>query len=249
MNVRELLEQCDCRSIAEQYVARRNYYGSDNMPSVEEAEKGIQSFVARLLQKDVRNDGKWIIVPVSCVDDSKREINAERYEISSVLDFVPELNMAEMETQVEKAKNADLEYVAELVANPATPAPHMYTFEDWEDILGYQVYLLNENMMSAVAEDVLWYMAFNGTTNEAREVRMQEIFDDLKEAEEQIESGQCLTWGELKKRLHDEIGYEDTRTQEEKDASRRQCYVEMLENKITRTCVLLACQAYLQKSR
>jgi hypothetical protein len=97
---------------------------------------------------------------------------------------------------------------------------YAYEFSPHEEILGYDVseasrYEVGDDV--TVALSIFNEMTFCGITEEHHKEKVEEITQSLKEAEESIENGtaECRPIEDLFK----ELGWEDTRTKEEKDFS------------------------------
>jgi predicted DNA-binding protein YlxM (UPF0122 family) len=111
----------------------------------------------------------------------------------------------------------------EEILNPETVERiehYAYEFSPHEEILGYDVseasrYEVGDDV--TVALSIFNEMTFCGITEEHHKEKVEEITQSLKEAEESIENGtaECRPIEDLFK----ELGWEDTRTREEKDFS------------------------------
>ena len=128
----------------------------------------------------------------------------------------------------------------------AVPQSYAYEFSEWEKILGCDVWLgnLSEQGRYEFAAAILYELTFNGFTRESQDERREELDESIRETEELMK----LPKEEQEKHLvsiddlMEELGIEDTRTQEEKDTDMLMMYRRVLWNNMARYKTLKAYQ-------
>ena len=105
------------------------------------------------------------------------------------------------------------------------------TFQERATTLSLMVspYILSIYKKETIAAAALREMCFFGIDNEIREEAITNVINDLKQSEKELETGnildKCYTFEEIKK----ELGFEDNRTEEEKELERENIRKESIQ--------------------
>ena len=87
--------------------------------------------------------------------------------------------------------------------------------------------------------DVLWELSFLGGTEEKHNAGIAELVNDIEEARDTETS--YSSWEEFKEEMGLKHGIEiKKRSPEEEEEDKRKIYIELMENELARTRVLLA---------
>ena len=248
MNVYDFLKQIDIEAVAKCYVERRDYDEEPELPSEEDMVKILDKFVKLLLAKIPLNESEYIVLPVKYKQSGVEGIYATLYKKTDVASFVPSLTMGEMEDNIKTAYTCDVSELPALI-DTSFPESYSYSFSPWEETLSHDIFLPNDNpeFQAAFAEDILWEMSFNGYTEESQEARRRELFEMFESSQKAIEEGRYRSGDEVFSEMREKYGFQDLRTPEEKEADKRQIYIELIEAQIAIACMLLLCQNSLQK--
>ena len=243
MRVYELLANCDIDAVISKYIVRRNYYDQLSEDDRTVLYTAYSNFLDTL-SKIRPVFSNYIIIGVASHNDNNF-IEAEMYKKSDVIAYLPTSTPSSMRNRIEQAKTIDLENISELFVD-RFPECYSFTFDEWADTLGYEVFLVEDNVdtCSELAEDILWNMSFNGMTAESQAQRREElkkmVVDFETSDKPQIYDGYDMI-EELRKRY----GIEDIRSEEEREAERRDMYVTLLRDCLVRSGTLVTCKNYL----
>ena len=248
MNVYEFLKNQDVEQIAHQYAMRRNYYET---PDMDEGQicKGIQAFLAELFdRKPVA--GNEIIIPVMYAESGETAVYGNMYKKEDITSFELAVPVEEIEVRIQRAAKMDIADLPKLWEGLSLPDAYGYAFSPWEKTLGCDVYLPNADAGFAVAfaEDIIWEMAFNGTTEIEQAQRRQELEDIIDNSRQAIENGQFGSGEDVLSAMREKYGLQDTRTPEEKEADKRNMYIELLENNLSAAISIKECKNWMQSS-
>ena len=176
---------------------------------------------------------KWFHDPDDLVAES---VNPEYYRCRSVKAFLNKIeNMPKPEVKYDETTSAeDLEKM--LKQYPEFPQAHSFIFDEWEKILGWNVYEGNIYSLGLqkCIQSLLYEMSFNGVTREHQDERRDELTAMVeernrikalpeKEQEEYYQKNFCSH-----EELMEELGIEESEA--EKEEAHRKGLLEWLKN-------------------
>lgn len=228
MIVKDLLDSCNIENVTSTIMEIASVDESDRV-SVKKA----HSLYIQRIRSIEPVDTNHIIFGVSYLNDgneipdallfSKNEIN-ENLLADSVF------------SKLENIQSLSLRDIEQILETTTLPTNYAFEFSPWNEILGYELFVPNINSFGAdkLLAVIIYEMTFCGFTEEEHQKEVQKLRETIAETE----SIHNLPEEEQKKYYKNaedvfaELGYKDTRTEEEKQREREQLYRETLINKI-----------------
>ena len=147
-----------------------------------------------------------------------------------------------MLSTLKNIQSLDLNDIEQILETTTLPSSYAFEFSPWNEILGYELFVPNINSFGAdtLLAVIIYEMTFCGFTEEDHQKEVQK----LREAIAETESIQKLPEEERKKYYKDakdvfaEFGYQDTRTEKEKQQEREQLYRETFINHTRKYAIL-----------
>ena len=212
------------------------------MPGIEQISNGMSAFINRLLAaQDIEGDDEYLLVPVRYANDGEYEIRGELYRVEDIRSFAPVLSVGKQEERLENARALQSDDIRKIVKREV-PDSYDYLFLPWGEPLSYEVFLpeeIDDDTRVAFVEDVLWELSFLGGTEEKHNAGIAELVNDIEEARDTETS--YSSWEEFKEEMGLKHGSEiKKRSPEEEEENKRKIYIELMENELARTRVLLA---------
>lgn len=230
MTVQELLKQSDFDAQA-RLVCERETTFSGKKYDFDKVKASYREFVQMLLSLEAKPSKDFILFERYWWDDDdgiKETVESELYEYDNFVSVGKDLMDLEYDCSNVSFDMPLVELEKHVSEFPSLPQTFAYEFTEWETILGYQVY--EENFKKFDVQDciyaVLYEMSFNGMDRESQLERKEELDASVAEVDEIM----ALPEEERDCRLHSfddvmkEWGYEDTRTQAQKDEELRSMY-------------------------
>ena len=229
--------------VAEAYLQRRNY-DYKPLPPKENVIAGMTGFLSKLVGREAK-PSEYILMPIWFAIDDGREVRAELFKKADVLAFQPSIPLEVMEENFAKVSGMSSDEIEKLLTHDV-PTAYGYLFDEWDDTLGYEVFLPEEadrELEVAFAEDIIWELTFFGIDEEKHRAALQEAIDDIREGEEDVKAGRCKSYTSFDD-FRAEMGLPPMpkKTPEEIEAGRKKTYAEFLENEISRTRTLMKCR-------
>lgn len=134
---------------------------------------------------------------------------------------LPDMKLPELD-DIENMSKEEVDYWFETFKKIDLPTSYGYEFSPWEENIGCEVWTdgLSEEDICELKADIINELTFNGLTRESQEERRAELDASIQEMEEinalpeEERAKHFISHEDLMK----ELGWKDTRTQEEKDA-------------------------------
>lgn len=222
MNLYEIFKECNSDDIIEEMCKDKSFLEEidwDNRINNKQKEL-LKNRVKAMYKKEIKNiqDGYYVLEkttnnPVLVI--IKQMFGPERYELGMFY-----------EKNYEDALNYDMLNIEDF-KNPLVST----TFQERATTLSLMVspYILSIYKKETIAAAALREMCFFGIDNEIREEAITNVINDLKQSEKELETGnildKCYTFEEIEK----ELGFEDNRTEEEKELERENIRKESIQ--------------------
>lgn len=234
MIVKDLLDSCNIENVTSVIMEIASVDKSDRLS----VKKAHSLYIQRIRSIEPVNTNH-IIFGVSFLNDGKETPDALLFSKNEIDESLLSDSMLSTLKNIQSLGLNDIEQILE-----ATTLPSSYAFEfsPWNEILGYELFVPNVNSFGAdkLLAVIIYEMTFCGFTEEEHQKEVQK----LREAIAETESIQNLPEAERKKYYKDakdvfaEFGYQDTRTEKEKQQEREQMYRETFINHTRKYAIL-----------
>lgn len=235
MILKELLEECDCRKIAEIWESDK----ADYEPPVDltEETKELEEFVANLKKLTANPETINKVLFASKVYDFFEKdyeyLDVTMYEVDDFNQAIEKSVGISLPDISDSLTSEELDEIIESMRINAPESAYAFDLTDWEDVLGYQVILKNVEKYGkqAYLAAVLYELSFHGYSRQSQQEikeELEESIEDIKEHPERLVSIEEALGPDWNK---------DERPQEEIDAEKHyqqlqqaKYYKELLEN-------------------
>lgn len=235
MIVKDLLDSCNIENVTSTIMEIASVDESDRLS----VKKAHSLYIQRIRSIEPVNTDH-VVFGVSFLNDGKETPDALLFSKNEIDE---NLLSASMLSTLKNTHSLDLNDIEQILDTTTLPVSYAFEFSPWNEILGYELFIPNVNSFGAdkLLAVIIYEMTFCGFTEEDHQKEVQK----LREAIAETESIQNLPEEERKKYYKNaedvfaEFGYNDTRTEEEKQREQEQLYRETLINRINTYKILV----------